>query len=674
MSGAADLLGPQGPLARRMPGYEARSGQLEMAAAVERALESERVLLCEAGTGTGKTLAYLVPAIQSGKTVVVSTATRALQHQIFDKDLPLIAEVLGLEPQAAMMKGLGNYACRRRYSSFRRSGEAVRPRLAASLAVVESWMSATETGDLGELSALAEDDPVLEAVASSSDTRVGAACPFYEECFVTRMKRDAESARLVVVNHHLFFADLALRGPHPGRVIPDYDAVIFDEAHQLEDIATAFFSVSVSTSRIARLLKELGRALTLSGHGDPLLSRGGTGPALLVDAERAQRSFFDVVGAEARFGEGRARLERDVWAGACQEAYHRLDTALEGLAALAETSKSAIEVRGPGPKQREAWAVSEAFELAQRRCGQLRTDLATIVEGAPGRVTWIETGRRSTVVSSSPIDVADVFRERVFERIPSVVLTSATLVSGRSGKQEPFSFIRRRLGIDDQETGVSELVVASPFSFEENTLLYVPDDLPPPSHSTFGDRAAARIADLVAITGGGAFVLTTSLRAMRRLHRDLQARLGGRTVLVQGSAPKATLLGAFRSGEDAVLVATMSFWQGVDVPGRALRLVVLDKVPFPVPSDPIVDARARALEAEGRNPFLDLFVPVAKIVLKQGFGRLIRTRSDYGIVALLDDRVYQKSYGRKLLDALPPAARARSLDEVREFWRAHSVG
>ena len=650
-----------------MAGYEVRPGQLSMAEAVERALADDRVLLCEAGTGTGKTMAYLVPAILSGRKIIVSTATRQLQEQIFWKDLPLIERTLGLRPQAALMKGLSNYLCRRRFSEFRRGEEASRPSVSSKLGMLEQWAEASEAGDFAELVALGEDDPVLHAVASSSDTRVGASCQFHDTCFVTRMKREADSARIVVVNHHLFFADLALRGAHPGRVLPDYDAVIFDEAHQLEDVATLFFGVRVSEGRITRLLGDLERGLSA-------LSRDGGlfGGSVVPRARNAAAAFFGRIVQDARAMDGRATLERDFWHGQPLELWHALDDALDGVRALAEQLHGTL-VEGTttlARGRREALLVADGLELAARRADEVRQSLATIVDGASGRVSWVDTGGRAPALSSSPVDLSAILRARLFDVVPSVVLTSATLSS--TGADAPgsdgFAFIRSRLGLNELTTEVVEQVVASPFDYAARAVLYVPKDLPEPASGEFHSRAAERISELVEITGGGAFVLTTSLRSMHALHRILSARFPGRRVLVQSQGPKNAVLASFRAAGDAVLVATASFWQGVDVPGDALRLVVLEKIPFPMPNEPVILARSRALEDQGKKPFVDLHVPLAKIALKQGFGRLIRARSDRGIVALLDDRVHRRGYGKGLLNALPPARRTHDLEEVRTFW------
>jgi ATP-dependent DNA helicase DinG len=682
-----EILGPGGPLSKALSAYESRGGQLEMARAVESALRDERILFCEAGTGTGKTLAYLVPALLSGKKVVVSTATRALQEQIFQRDLPLIEEALGIAFPVALMKGLSNYVCRRRLAEFRASPESLRPMYARSLDALARFLDDSETGDFAELAGMAEDDPLRAEVASSSDTRLGASCQYFDECFVTNMRREAERARLIVVNHHLFFADLALRGPHPGRVLPDYDAVIFDEAHQLEDIATEFFGMRVSRRRLDRLLADTERALRQAGAADPLF--GGDSAMRSVSAvEVSADVFFHALGAAAGRDE-RITLERDIFSGEVAAAWHALDTALEGLSAAAEMARgrlTAPSLRGP----RQPSSLPEALELAARRSEDARSALSQVVEGGAGRVTWLEQGSKNITLASSPVDLSTLFRERIFETVPAVVLTSATLsTAGTTLKSEPaaedlddperpsegertlktaFGYFRARYGVADTRISVSELVVPSPFDFEQNALLYTPRDLPAPNAPSFTERAAERVSELVAITGGGAFVLTTSHKTLQMLSRLLPSKLGGKKLLVQGSRPKAALLGAFRADGDAVLLATQSFWEGVDVPGRALRLVVLEKIPFSVPTDPVMVARGRELEAAGESPFMKLSVPAAAIALKQGFGRLIRSQRDVGVVALLDERVHRRGYGKLILGALPPAQRTSEIEDVRAFW------
>jgi ATP-dependent DNA helicase DinG len=674
---ARTLLGPEGPLPQALSGYEERAGQLAMADAVERALAEDRTLLCEAGTGTGKTLAYLVPAILSGRKVVVSTATKALEDQIYTKDLPLIVEHLDLEPQAALVKGLSNYLCLRRFNELRKSpGGSLPSGSARSLPLLERWARETEIGDVAELVTLAEGDPLWREVSSSSDTRLGSSCEYFDACFVTKMKRDMERSRLLIVNHHLFFADLAVKSAAAKRgfggagVLPPYDAVIFDEAHQLEDIATEFFGTRISRARVEAMLRDADRAFVASGLADQILG-AGEGTALSRAVHSAAEALFERV---ARLtgpsgGEGRVLLEGDVWSGELLDAYHGLDAALEALEHYAKAN-----------------AKSEAVDLAGKRAAILRDDAARIVDPAANQVKWAEARARSVSLGASPVDLGTLFRQEVFERIGACVLTSATLTVGGSsspgaasaasavgsgadvGGGGSFRFFRSRMGLTEELTvPVDELSVPSPFDFPNAAILYTPRDLPEATDYAFVPQAADRIAELVSITGGGAFVLCTSIRGMSALADALKTRLD-LPPLVQGSAPKTALLSRFRAHRDAVLVATMSFWEGVDVPGEALRLVIIEKLPFAVPTDPIVAARCAAIEREGGNPFVAYSVPQAAITLKQGFGRLIRTRSDRGIVAILDKRVKTRGYGRVLLSSLPPARRTERIDEVRAFW------
>ena len=678
-----DVLGPSSPLARRLPGYEHRDGQLAMARAVHDALAKDGHLFVEAGTGTGKTLAYLVPAILSGRKVVISTATHALQEQIFTKDLPLVRQVLaehGVEFKAALMKGLSNYLCKRRLSERMKSGEPTSP----DLIRIEHWSHLSTDGDRAELEELQEGAHAWRDVSSSTETRVGAGCTFYDECFVTRMRREAEQAQVVVVNHHLFFADLALRTGKNGGfggAIPNYDAVIFDEAHQIESVASDFFGVRISTARLDSLVRDARRGVVAAKILD------ATSMSLVDNVEQAGQSFFRAwQGAGngssppssrapySRGGRGgeesRRMLAHSDWTEPRLEALGRLDAALEALLAFALAN------------DRE-----DAVTVLARRAADLRADLARIMstsrtepkhwedddpvagalaraaEGFKSGVVWIEQRERNVSLGASPVDLGPLLREKLFDRVPSVVCTSATLATATSVGPS-FHFARTRLGA---RADTVELVVPSPFDFERRAALYVAEDLPEPTEHGFEEACANRVADLIAITGGGAFVLCTSNRAMRAIRDALHGRVPG-PLLIQGEAPKHVLLDRFRDSGAAVLVATMSFWEGVDVPGNALRLVVLDKIPFAVPSDPVVAARCARIEADGGNAFTQYSVPSAAITLKQGFGRLIRTRKDAGLVALLDRRAVRKGYGKSLLASLPPARRVRSLDDVREFW------
>ena len=653
MTSARDVLGPGSALSRALPGWEHRDGQLAMAQAVEVALEEERHLLVEAGTGTGKTLAYLVPAVLSGRKVVISTATRALQEQIFMKDLPLVARALeayGVPVKAALMKGLGNYACLRRFEEARASGKHGGDR---ELSRIEAWLAQTTSGDRAELSGLPEDARAWLTVNSSSDTRIGVGCEHHGRCFITRMRREAEEAQIVVVNHHLFLADLALRSGPRGQhasVIPAYDAVIFDEAHQVDDIATDFFGTRVSSAKVESLLQDAERTLAKASALEAL----GTGPVrgTLEQAREASKAFFSLLAsAVGSSGEGRKTLGADDLGAEVRQAHEALDLRLQALEAIAL-------VRG-----------EESIQLLGHRAGELRDALRDILRGTrvdddgevEDVVRWVDVRSRSVSLGASPVDVGATLRASLFDRVPTVIGTSATLATGGA-----FHFARSRIGAPP---GTDELLVRSPFDFASRAALYLPDDLPEPSDPRFTDLAADRVAELVYMTGGGAFVLCTSTRAMRALHAALAARIS-LPLMLQGERPKHMLLSRFRSSGKSVLVATMSFWEGVDVPGWALRLVVLDKIPFAPPDDPVIAARCARMDREGGNGFTQYSVPSAAMTLKQGFGRLIRSHKDAGIVAILDRRIVKKGYGKSLLASLPPARRVRDLEELRGFWEA----
>lgn len=652
-----DLLGEGGPFASRVASFQVRSGQLAVADSVERVLSEDGALLCEAGTGIGKTFAYLVPAILSGRKVVISTATKALQDQVAHRDLPLVQRALATNVEVAVMKGLSNYLCKRRYREFQLSEEALRPQYASPLSTLRSWSKETETGELSELAAWSEREATRGFVASSSETRLGAKCPHFDECFVTSMKRDAEAAQIVVVNHHLFFADLALRGPHPGRVLPDYDAVIFDEAHQIEDTAAMYFGVRVTKTQVLRVVAEARRFFTrASRFGGPL--GGGESPAL-GPAESAIEAFFAELVPE--HAQGRKLLTSGAMSGKLLETKRRLESALRDLCLAAE---------GRAEDVTDDLALREGLEHLAKRLASLVETLESFDRISEGRVNWVEAQGDKVALSSTPVDMSMTLRERLFESVPAVALLSATLSTrdARNTSQEDagFSYVRSRLGLTAQDR-VEELSVPSPFDYARQCALYLPRDLPPVGSDAFYAAGVERLLRLLGTVPGGAFLLTTSVRAMRRFHELLSERLTDRSLLLQGERPKDALLAEFRARGSAVLVATASFWEGVDVPGSALSLVVLEKLPFPVPTDPVFQARGQALEERGKSSFAHLALPSATISLKQGFGRLLRREDDYGVVALFDERVHSKPYGARILRALPDARRISDLSELEQW-------
>jgi ATP-dependent DNA helicase DinG len=633
-------LGPAGTFAQILEGYEHRESQIAMASAVEETLRDGGLLMVEAGTGTGKTMAYLLPALLSGERVVISTGTRNLQDQIMEQDVPLLERVLGRPIRVTCMKGLSNYVCLRRTAELMTSERAMEPAVGKKLPLLERFLEETTSGDRAELRELPEADPFWAMVTSSSETRVGPRCEHYDRCYVTKMRKRAEESELVVVNHHLFFADLAMRASRAGTgVIPDYDAVIFDEAHQIEDVVTVFFGVQVAQGRIERLLR------------DATHTRGKKGASLLEEdamrllAGEVARRASELFESMPMPSEGSRRaIDVSALGDEVEARYFALDSALEGLSSHA-TRRAA---------ERESIA-----QLA-RRAEAVRDDLARVFESYRGpRVAWISRAQRGLTLGASPLEVGPLLREHLFDRTHAVVLTSATLSTGGD-----LGFIAERLGVRES----NDVILASPFDYRAQAALYVADHLPDPRDPDYLEAAAREILALIEITSGGAFVLCTSHKMMRGLAAECRDAIR-QPVLVQGDAPKPDLIERFRREGDAVLFATSSFWEGVDVPGHALRLVIVDKLPFEPPDDPLTKARAAALEARGENAFRKLFLPSAALSLKQGFGRLIRSRRDRGIVAILDSRLVKKSYGKVMLRSLPDAGRCYSIEEARAFWR-----
>jgi ATP-dependent DNA helicase DinG len=678
------VLGPGGILSACVPHYEDRPAQRDMADAVHAALGEDRVLMVEAGTGTGKTLAYLVPALLSGKRVVVSTGTRALQDQITRHDIPLLEELMPRQFTAVTLKGVSNYLCLRKLNdgatqTALRTEEAQR-----DFAIIVDWSRETATGDRAEVESVADDAAVWSAVTNTPDTRIGPRCPYYEQCFVTRARRRAEKADLIVVNHHLFFADLALRSAYPGaRVLPEYEAVVFDEAHQLEDVMTDHFGVQFSTVRLVHLVRDARHAFASPGgplfSSDPsssALSSGGR-PSMraadrIVDhVERSADSFFATVRralAEAAPGEtGRIAIDHDLFADhARQDAWFRLDAALDELSAHAALTSEDLG-RAEPPADAAPSPVDEraqALDAVSGRARALRDDLALLAERSERAfVYWGETRGTSVMLCAAPVDISPYMRQHLLPQTPALVLTSATLRAGAS-----FDYVRQRLGLDHEIA--DELTVPSPFDYARQAMLYLPRDLPDPREPGFIEAACPRIIELCAITGGRAFVLFTSHRALREAARRLAGTLP-HALLVQGDMPRAALLERFRAQPGAVLLGTGTFWEGVDVPGDALCLVIVDKLPFAPHTDPLIRARVQRIESEHGAPFDELQLPQAALALKQGFGRLIRRSDDRGIVAVLDNRIVMRRYGRVFLDTLPTALpRTSALEQVRRWWHA----
>src|SRR5437867_6710718 len=627
-------------LERALPAFEPRPSQLAMAEQVERALSQGRALLVEAGTGTGKTLAYLLPAARSGLKVVISTATKTLQEQLADKDVPLV-QALGVEARFAFLKGRQNYLCLLRKEHFDRQPTFAARDEAGMYGQLHAWAQETRTGDRAELSGLPDGFATWREVNSTADTCTGQKCPHYDRCFVFAMRRQAAEADVVIVNHHLFFADLALRSSSAGdagaAVLPRYDAVVFDEAHAVEEVATEHFGAQLSSFRVG----ELGRDALKSLAAHPFRVKAAGLAARLM---REGREFFDVALESSQ--EGRWPLLR----GALQPAEAERTRPAELVRALGAA------VSGSG---------DEELALIERRCLALGADLELFseTERRPDLIHWAESRAGHLFLHASPIDVKGLLQDKLYDRIGPVVSTSATLAV--AGHLDYFS---QRIGLSDDSGPLFPLeshVLASPFDYASNAALYLPRHMPDPQDPAFPEAVAGALRELLPITSGRAFVLFTSLRNMRAVHALLAAELPWQ-VLLQGEAPKAQLLKRFRD-RPSVLFASQSFWEGVDVPGEALSLVVIDKLPFASPGEPIVAARIERLRAEGQDAFYGYQLPQAALALKQGFGRLIRSSRDRGIVAVLDARMSRKGYGRVFIESLPRCRILRSPAESADF-------
>lgn len=629
-----------GILAKHIKGYSERSQQLEMASAIAEAIEHNTQLVAEAGTGTGKTFAYLVPALLTGGKVIISTGTKNLQDQLYSRDLPNVRDALKVPVTVAMLKGRANYVCHYHLERAEQEGRFASREDAKYVHIIKTFAENTKTGDKSELNTVPENAMIWANVTSTRDNCLGGDCAYYKECFVMEARKQALAADVVVVNHHLFFADVMLRDEGVAELLPSANTVIFDEAHQLPEVAGLFFGEDVSTSQIIELAHDCTAAHLTLAKDCIELSKA------IPSLEKSAKDFRLIFAYEG----SRLPVQKALALKGFEESFNHMQSQLKALAKVLETQAAR------DPLLEKCWQRSEAlYDLFARWQSAENNNL----------VRWVEVFTHSVQLHATPLSVAEGFGKQLNAQPRAWIFTSATLaVKG------DFSHYQAQMGLIDAKTAFWE----SPFNYQEQALLYVPPDMPDPNSSSYTASVVAAALPVLQASGGRAFVLSTSLRAMREIHALLKEAFSENGIesplLLQGESSRTELLDRFRKLGNAVLVGSQSFWEGVDVRGEALSVVIIDKLPFAPPDDPVLSARVDKMNAEGKNAFMEYQLPYSVITLKQGAGRLIRDENDRGVLMICDPRLISKSYGKKIWQSLPPFKRTRELSEVQGFFEA----
>ncbi|MFC1664868.1 ATP-dependent DNA helicase [Pseudomonadota bacterium] len=639
MLSSSDILGQDGPFSAKLPSFKPRQVQQEMAAHIEGVLDSQGELIAESGTGTGKTYAYLVPALCSEKKILISTGTKHLQDQLYNKDLPLVVDVLGLSTSTALLKGRSNYLCRHRLERHANQSVDIARRFAKELYILNSWAATTRSGDISEVAEVSDESSIWPSVTSTIDNCLGSKCGFYEKCHVNHARRRALDADIVIVNHHLFFADLALREDGFGQLLPGVEAVIFDEAHQLPHTAPQFLGWSLSSGQLLELCSD----------------------SLIAEAKE-KSGVRDLSLCIAKMENGVAQLRLEFGASVRKVAVAQLLEEKGISAKLLEFEKICSDLL----ETLESAAIAgEELTQCWQRAGVFLERLNLLISNeSEDRVQWMETSKRGFTFHTTPLDVGEPFRRHIDSQNKAWIFTSATLAVG-----ENFTHFQQQMGLDHAEC----VRWASPFNYVDQALLYLPEGLPSPAAKNFVNKVVQAALPLIEASKGRTFMLFTSHRALQIAAEMLSGRIEY-PILVQGSTPRTELLQRFKDLGNAVLLGTSSFWEGVDVQGQSLTTVIIDKLPFAMPDDPVMRAKLASIEEKGQNPFMEYQVPEAVITLNQGVGRLIRDNDDWGVMMICDPRLLTKGYGKVFINSLPPMKRTQKLNEVTAFLQSIGEG